>query len=139
MSVFLKISYFFFYFKLPWFFIKHLILRGKIKTIEIIAKKGHFKNRIKLFEVLLEDKIEIISMDMIKRYESRYLPEDLAISLTNKKRYWEEKKIADDQKQKKNAELLKNATQYKRKFSDGETFKNVKQMLRSPLNTGKWF
>ena len=106
MSVFLKISYFFFYFKLPWFFIKHLILRGKIKTIEIIAKKGHFKNRIqlsenikaleirkqwKLFEVLLEDKIEIISMDMIKRYESRYLPEDLAISLTNKKRYWEEK------------------------------------------------
>lgn len=150
----LKLFYVIFYVKLPWFIIKYLILKGKIKTLEVIAQKGHYKNRIqltqnidrlsiknqwKLLLILLDDKIEKISKDIIKQYENKYLPSDLKSALFNKRKYWKEKHKIDSRKKERIAELFKNNTNYKRKFGDGESLKNVKEMLKKPMNIGKWF
>jgi hypothetical protein len=35
--------------------------------------------------------------------------------------------------------LLKKTTNRKRKFSNGEALQNLKNMLKKPMNTGKWF
>lgn len=154
MQSLLKILYLVFYFKLPWFIVKRLILRDKIKTLEIIAKKGHYKNRIqltqnidhlsiknqwKLLIILLDDNLEKVSEDIIKRYENKYLPTDLKSALFDKRKYWKEKHKSNLKKQARMAELFKNNTNYKRKFGNGESLKNVKDMLKKPMNNGKWF
>jgi len=154
MEKILRILYLLFYFSVPKFVLNKLILHEQIETLKLVAEKGNYKNRIfiaknidslsieyqwKLIIILLNDKIEYISKNIINKYEFYYLPNELTILLLKRKSYWNAKKIADKERQKKISEMLKNTTQYKRKFSNGETLQNLKQMLRKPMNIGKWF
>ena len=34
--------------------------------------------------------------------------------------------------------IFKNTTNRKRKFSNGETFQNMKEIIKKPMNIGKW-
>ena len=150
----LKILYTLFYFSIPKSLLKKWIQKRKINVLTLVAKKGNYKNRIfiannldplrieyqwKLLKILLNDSVEVISKKMIDIYEFHYLPGALTVLILDRKKYWQEKRIADVENSERVSNLLKNTKQYKRKFSDGETFKNVKKMLQKPLNIGKWF
>lgn len=152
MNRFFKILYFLFYIKIPRFILKKLISNNK-DALEIIAIKGHYKDRIylseniktlkrenqlKLIKILLDDKIEAISKIIISQYNNDILNE-LTLLVEEKSAYWKRKKIENEITSQKTAELLENTKNYKRKFGNGESFQMVKQMLKKPMNTGKWF
>jgi|TARA_B110000240_G_scaffold92237_1_gene104770 hypothetical protein len=142
------------YFKVPNFILNFLIKKDKMNSIEIIGKDGHYKNRIylakyihvfsyenklKLIEILLEDNIEYISNLAIKESKKIILKKNLKRKVNEKIEFWNTKKIQTEINKEKNERLLKNSTNRKRKFSNGESYQNLKNMLKKPMNTGKWF
>jgi len=129
------------------------ILLQNIKMLEIIAELGHFKNRIyisdridtlskenkiRLIKILFNDKIEIISRGAIDKSMKLSFPKNIRIQITEKLEYWKEKKNEQSLNSKRVSELLKGSTNQKRKFTNGETFSKTKEMLKKPMNTGKW-
>jgi len=132
---------------------KNLILKARMRLLLDIAKNGHYKNRIylseniksfsyenklRLIEVLINDKIEIISKLIIKESKNLSLPKSIQIQVKEKSEYWILKKIEIEKSKEKLGELFKNSTNRKRKFSKGDTLQNMKNMLKKPMNTGKW-
>jgi len=152
MHGFLKILYSLFYFKIPRFILKKFISNNN-DALDIIAKRGHYKDRIYLAEniktlnrenqlglmkTLLDDNIEVVSKKTINQF-SNDVPKELASLIKKKSAYWKRKRIENDILSQKTSELLKDSKNYKRKFGNGESFQMIKQMLKKPMNTGKWF
>ena len=142
------------YFKVPNFILTFLIEKEKMNSIGIIGKDGHYKNRIylaeyiqvfsyenklKLIEILLEDNIKYISNLAIKESKKIILKKNLKRKVNEKIEFWNTKKIQTEINKEKNERLLKNSTNRKRKFSNGESYQSLKNMLKKPMNTGKWF
>jgi len=131
-----------------------LITNDKIDTLKTIAKSGHFKNRLliaqrlnqlkeqnKLFliDILYNDKVENISLLAIEESNKLNLTEAQKDKFIDKIEYWTNKRKQSEKMKAKNSEQLKNSKNFKRKFSDGESYQNMKKMLKKPMNTGKWF
>ena len=150
----LKIIYFFFYLKFPDSLIDFFIANNKIQTLKMIAKKGHYKNRIQiaenlkllkdtersqLVEILINDPIELIFEKTIIASETILLKKDLKSKIEEQKKYWLHKKIAEEKQKAITTENLKNSSNFKRKFGTGESYTTAKEMLKKPMNTGKWF
>ena len=125
----------------------------RIQLLEGVAKKGHYKNRIyiaehvsslhingqhKLITILLDDPVEYISQKTIESSKSLRLLDELKKRIVEKKKFWAELKKQREDNAKANAEIYKNLTNYKRKFSDGDSYKQLKQAIKKPMNTGKW-
>ena len=149
----LKFLYKISYFKIPEFIMNNFVLRQKMNSLKTIAKSGHYKNRmyiverinllsnenkLKLIEILYDDKIEIISKSAIKESSKLILPKLTKAQIIEKTEYWINKKIEAKKNGEKIKRLLKNTTNRKRKFSNGESYQNLKNMLKKPMNTGKW-
>jgi hypothetical protein len=142
------------YFKLPIWLLSRLLKKNTVNLLQIVSKDGHYKNRIyisenidqlpvatqiKVLDILLEDPIQIVSINAIGYgkllLQSKYIRQ----KAHQKERYWERRELELSDKQKRIAEILKGSTNYKRKFGDGASLKNVKQMLKRNLHGGKWF
>ncbi|WP_432412170.1 hypothetical protein [Rasiella sp. SM2506] len=125
-----------------------------LKVLKFLSKYGHYKNRIhiskhvaqlsikaqiEILDILIDDAIPIVSINAIGfgkvLLQSNYIRQ----KATEKEIYWEKRKAELSKKQKSMAEILKGSKNYKRKFSDGGTLANMKNMLKKPMNTGKWF
>lgn len=152
MNRFFKILYFLFYIKIPRFILKKLISNNN-DALDIIAEKGHYKDRIylsenikslkrenqlKLIKILLDDNIKVVSEKIIGQF-SNDVPNELRLLFEEKSAYWKIKKEENEISSQKTAKLLVNSKNYKRKFGNGESFQTAKQMLKKPMNTGKWF
>lgn len=125
-----------------------------MKIVKTIAKKGHYKNRMQiaenlyilkdaertqLVEILIYDPIEFIFEKAIVASETLLLKKDLKSKIEERKKYWLHRKIAEEKQNKITTENLKGTSNFKRKFGSGESLNNVKEMLKKPMNTGKWF
>jgi len=133
--------------------LKYLISKEKISSLKTISKHGHYKdrqyiakrinafsskNKEQLIMILLDDQIEMISkmlIDYSKEYKSSNKVLEKAIS---KEKLWMKKKKEKELKREKMSEILKNSSNRKRKFSDGESYQAAKDMLKKPMNTGRW-
>ena len=150
----LKLLYQILYFKFPDAIIRSFIRKQRMKTLLTISEVGHYKNRtfiaenigslsspiqLKLILILLNDNIEKISQLAIEKSKEIALNKSQQNMIKEKVQYWENKKIETAQNQKKIQELLKNSTNTKRKFSNGETYQEMKEMIKKPMNLGKWF
>lgn len=149
----IKLLYKIFYFKIPRIILNHFILKEKMSSLKTIAKSGHYKNRLYIAEriksfsnenklgliaVLYNDKIEIVSRLAIEESNKLSLPESIQFQINQKVEYWIDKRIETERNEEKIERLLENSTNTKRKFSNGETYQGMKNMLKKPLNTGKW-
>ena len=149
----LKILYKISYFKIPVFLMKYLISKKKIKSLKVVSKHGHYKdriyiaekinalsndNKIQLIEILLDDKVEFISKLVIKFTKKTRLSEYVLEKAIEKEKFWKKKEVERDIKKEKMNKMLKNSTNRKRKFSNGESYQNAKNMLKKPMNTGRW-
>jgi hypothetical protein len=56
-----------------------------------------------------------------------------------RKEYWYSRMIAENNQREVTQENLKGTENFKRKFGNGESLNAVKEMLKKPMNTGKWF
>jgi len=142
------------YFKFPNFIMQEFISKEKMNSLSIICKSGHYKNRIFIVEnlsliskpnrlqlilILINDKIESISQKAIKSSNDIKLNTKLQKVVDTKVKHWENRKLEREQNEKRTKRLLKNSKNKKRKFSKGESYQNMKEMLKKPMNTGKWF
>ena len=122
--------------------------------LENISKFGHYKdrkyvaeniasfsnnNRLRLMLILINDKIEIISKLIIKESFKISLTKFHQNIINEKAEYWKLKEVENNLNKEKIKKILKNTKNRKRKFSKGETFQNMKEMIKKPMNTGKWF
>ena len=129
------------------------VKKQNIDLLQIISESGHYKNRkhiaqkiesfskenkLKLIQILLNDNIEIISKFVINESTKMSLPKALQIEINKRTEYWEKNEIENEQKRIKMKNSLKNTTNRKRKFSNGETYQNMKEMIKKPMNIGKW-
>ncbi|NHN27929.1 hypothetical protein FIA58_019805 [Flavobacterium jejuense] len=146
--------YFFFYVKFPESWIEFLINKKRVQILKVIAKKGHYKNRMQIAEqleqlndigklellpILINDSIEFIFEKTTVVSETLFLKKDLKAKIEERKIYWLNKKNAEEKQKGITSENLKNTSNFKRKFGSGESLKNAKEMLKKPMNTGKWF
>ena len=142
------------YFKVPHWLLSRFFRKKTVKALKFLCKNGHYKNRIyisenvaelpieaqiELLDILIEDNISVVSFNAIAigKYllQSKYIRQ----KASEKEVYWKDREVALSEKQKRIAEILKGSTNHKRKFSDGSTLANMKNMLKKPMNTGKWF
>ncbi len=122
--------------------------------LKFLSKYGHYKNRmlisekasqltnenqIEILDILLDDKISVISRNAIKIGALLLRSKDIRQRVSIKEIYWNTREAELSEKQKRIAEILKGSTNHKRKFSEGNTLANMKNMLKKPMNTGKWF
>ena len=89
--------------------------------------------------ILINDKIEIISKLIIKESFKISLTKFHQNIINEKAEYWKLKEVENNLNKEKIKKILKNTKNRKRKFSKGETFQNMKEMIKKPMNTGKWF
>ena len=133
---------------------KRFISKEKMDSLLTICESGHYKNRmfivenlsliskpnrLKLILILLNDKIELISKEAIKNSNEVYLNDQYQQVVNDKIEHWKKRTLERVEKQKTMKALLKGSTNRKRKFSKGESYQNMKEMLKKPMNTGKWF
>jgi hypothetical protein len=131
------------------------VSKQKIKLLEIISESGHYKNRkyiaesidsfsnqnqnkLRLMKILLNDKIEIISKLIINESTKMNLTKAQQNEFDEKIEYWNQKEFENNLKKEKMKKIFKNTTNRKRKFSNGETFQNMKEIIKKPMNIGKW-
>ena len=122
--------------------------------LQIVSRDGHYKNRIyisenvsklpvesqiKLLEILIDDPIPIVSKNAIGVGRFVLNSKHIRQRASEKDQYWKKLEVELSEKQIRIAEILKGSTNYKRKFGQGESLKNVKQMLKKNLHGGKWF
>lgn len=153
MKYLLHITYSLFYTKIPTYILQKWILSQRIKWLVVVARKGHYKNRIqiaelipslhingqhKLINILLDDPVISISQKVIKISESLKLLDELKKRIIEKQIYWHalEKELEDNRKAY--AKIYKDMPHYKRKFSNGESYQQMKQALKKSMNIGKW-
>ncbi|WP_159777231.1 hypothetical protein [Flavobacterium sp. 9AF] len=122
--------------------------------MKIIAKKGHYKNRIQIAESLkllndeekaelisiqIDDSIEVVFEKAIEVAHTSKVSRQLKQKMEERKTIWAAKKINEELQKEITSKKLKDTTNYKRKFGSGESLDTVKKMLKKPINTGKWF
>jgi len=149
----LLIIYSLFYAKIPKYILQKWIASQKISWLIVVAKKGHYKNRIqiaeevtslhsngqhKLIKVLVDDPIEYISQKTIEISKSLRLLDDLKTYLSKKENYWQLLQKEREVNAKATKEIYKNLPNYKRKFSNGESYQQMKQAAKKAMNIGKW-
>lgn len=150
----LSIIYFFFYFKFSENSIFSFIRKEKVTILKSVLKKGHYKNRMQiaenlmllcddyqkeLIEILLDEPIEIIFNKMLLVTNHLNLSESLQTRIQLRKEYWYSRMITENNQKEVTQEKLKGTENFKRKFGNGESLNMVKEMLKKPMNTGKWF
>ncbi len=150
----LQLLYKIVYFQFPNFMMMNFIYKQKIKTLKKISKFGHYKNRkfianhlnnlhqnhrLELIFILLNDNIESISKSVIKQSDTIKINNSQSKIIEEKVEYWNKKYQENQLKEKKIKALLKDSNNRKRKFSNGETYQEMKQMINKPMNLGKWF
>ena len=92
-----------FYSKIPNWVLQKWVTSQRISLLEVVAKKGHYKNRIyiaehisslhingqhKLINILLDDPVEYISQKIIESSKSLRLLDELKDRILEKKNYW---------------------------------------------------
>lgn len=150
----LRLIYSLFYFKFPESWIFSFIKKEKVTILRSILKKGHYKNRMQiaenlmllsddcqkeLIEILIDEPIEIIFNKALLTIDDLNIAESLQTRIQIRKQYWFARKIAENNQRKVTQENLKGAENFKRKFGNGESLNAVKEMLKKPMNSGKWF
>lgn len=129
------------------------MVSNRIKLLYLIAKKGHYKDRMylvnqiaslqinaqhKLIYILLDDPVEVISQTTIKVSQTLTLLAELNTAILEKKEYWISLNKEREESKKAYSKIYKNLPHYKRKFSNGESYQQMKQMLKKSMNIGKW-
>lgn len=153
MKYFLIITYSLLYIKIPIYFLQKWIISQRIKTLSIIANKGHYKNRLylakhisslhisgqhKLINILVDDPVQIISETTIYVSKTLRLLDELQVIISEKEAYWIAHTKEQEEKKKAYSKIYKNIPNYKRKFSNGESYQQMKQALKKGMNIGKW-
>lgn len=143
-----------FYLKVPDWLMSRFVNKESLKVLKFLSKYGHYKNRIyiskhasqlsnkaqiEILDILIDDAIPIVSINAIGFGKILLLSNYIRQKATEKEIYWEKREAELSEKQKRIAEILKGSKNYKRKFGQGESLKNVKQMLKKNLHGGKWF
>lgn len=128
-------------------------MSNAIKILSVVAKKGHYKNRLylakyipslhingqhKLIRILVDDPVQVISETVIQVSKTLRLLDDLQITISEKESYWMTHTKQREERKKAYANVYKNLPHYKRKFSDGESYQQMKQALKKGMNIGKW-
>lgn len=84
----------------------------------------------------IDDDIRSVSFAAMNAVEKIGLNKELEQKITEKKEYWKEK-------EKKDKEAFLNSKrkvfEYKWDRTSKENYENMKEMLKKPLNSGKWF
>ncbi len=129
------------------------MISNNIKTLSVIAKKGHYKNRIylskhiasfhingqhKLIKILLDDPIQVISETVIQVASTLRLLDELQVAISEKESYWSTHNKQQEERKVAYSKVYKNLPHYKRKFSNGESYQQMKQSLKKGMNIGKW-
>lgn len=142
------------YVKVPDRLMVRFLKKEPLKILKFLSKNGHYKNRIyisesvsqmsieaqiELLDILIEDPIPVVSLHAIESGKLVLRSKIIRQKAIEKEAYWATRKAELSEKQKRIAEILKGSTNYKRKFGQGESLKNVKQMLKKNLHGGKWF
>ena len=125
----------------------------RINIVLVIAKKGHYKDRLylakhipslhingqhKLISILLDDPVQVISETTIKVAQTLRLLEELQMRISEKEAFWVTHTKEQEERKKAYSKAYKGLPHYKRKFSNGESYQQMKQMLKKSMNTGKW-
>ena len=126
---------------------------NNILTLSIIAKKGHYKDRLylaknipslhingqhKLIRILLDDLVQVISKTTIQVSKTLRLLDQLQIAISEKESYWITYTKEQENRKEAYSKVYKNLPHYKRKFSNGESYQQMKQALKKGMNIGKW-
>lgn len=142
------------YFKFHETWIFSFIKKEKVTILRSILKKGHYKNRMQivenlmllsdecqkeLIEILINEPIEIIFNKGLLVVDDLNIGESLQARIQMRKEYWYSRMIAENNQREVTQENLKGTENFKRKFGNGESLSAVKEMLKKPMNTGKWF
>lgn len=153
MRYLLILTYSLFYIKIPTYVLKKWITSQRIDTLSVVAKKGHYKDRgylakhitslhingqHKIIKELLDDPVQIISETTIQVSKTLRLLDELQVVISEKETYWILLNKEEKERKKAYAKIYKNLPHYKRKFSDGESYQQMKQSLKKGMNIGKW-
>ena len=153
MKYILQFTYYLFYLKIPRYIIQKWIISQRVNTLLVVAKKGHYKNRLylaehiaglhingqhKLISILLDDPVQVISETTIKISKTLRLLEELQTRVTDKETYWVLQNKEQEERKETYSKVYKNLPHYKRKFSNGESYQQMKQALKKSMNIGKW-
>jgi hypothetical protein len=119
----------------------------------VVAKNGHYRNRLylakhiaslhingqhKLISILLDDPVQVISETTIKISKTLRLLEELQTRISEKEAYWTLHNKEQEERKGAYSKVYKGLPHYKRKFSNGESYQQMKQALKKSMNTGKW-
>ena len=153
MKCLLYITYSLFYAKIPTSILQKWILSQRIEWLIVVAKKGHYKNRIqiadqipslhingqhKIITILLDDPVVAISQKVINVSKSLKLLDELKKRIIEKEIYWQALEKEQEDNRKAYAKIYKDMPHYKRKFSNGESYQQMKQAAKKSMNIGKW-
>lgn len=142
------------YLKVPDWLMSRFLNKECLKILKFLSKNGHYKNRIyisknasqqsiksqiEILDILIDDVIPVVSKNAIDIGKLLLQSSYIRKKASKKEIYWINREAELSEQQKNIAEILKGSTNYKRKFSDGGTLANMKNMLKKPMNTGKWF
>lgn len=108
----------------------------RIIAIQEIAKLNSNDVYNILFEAI-NDKVRIVSLTAIESLKIIGLKPEHSRKVDEKIDYWNKKEIEEHNNLNKR-KLIKNSELHWERKSK-ETLENVKQMLKKPMNTGKWF
>lgn len=138
---------------MPTWVLQKWVQSSKILTLSIIAKKGHYKDRLylaknihslhinghyKLIRILLNDLVQVISETTIQVSKTLRLLDELQLAISEKEAYWITYTKEQENRKEAYSIAYKNLPHYKRKFSNGESYQQMKQALKKGLNIGKW-
>lgn len=90
---------------------------------------------IPLLVKALDDEVQVVSESVMKALESLSDSEEIKAKIESKKEFWV--KRAEEAESKLVTEKLYQRERKERPSK--KTYENIKQMLRKPMNSGKWF
>ena len=153
MKYLLILIYNLFYVKIPIGILQKWLRSNNTRTLSVVAQKGHYKNRLylakhiaslhitgqhKLIGILLDDPVQVISKTTIQVAKTLRLLDELQITISEKEAYWITHAKKQEERKEAYLKVYKNLPQYKRKFSNGESYQQMKQALKKGMNIGKW-
>ena len=94
------------------------------------------KNAIPYLIKAIDDKVKIVSFASMNSLERIGIDSEIENMIMIKKEYWETKEL---EAQKRAKEKLKIPNIYKWERPSKQTLENIREMLKKPMNTGKWF
>jgi hypothetical protein len=132
--------------------LKNWRIEGNIELLDYALKQGSYDIRkIAIHEIVnlessdaydllintINDRIRIVSLTAIESLKKIGIKPEHSRMIEQKINYWKYKEIEEQENLKKRNANQKNEVHWERKSN--ETFENVKQMLKRPMNSGKWF